>query len=116
MLIVESSEQIQMSGRFKVVEIDKTESKSKMETPKAPQTLSQKSPGKKKCKVIGGKTFAKKRLFENYLEDDDEWEEPSDQPKPTSADEAIHPSNGIQFDEDDYAAEKKKKWSLVEVE
>ncbi|KAH0469574.1 hypothetical protein IEQ34_001132 [Dendrobium chrysotoxum] len=92
--------------RPKVVEIEKTESKSKMETPNAPQTPSQKSPGKKKGKVIGRKTFAKKKLFENYLEDDDEWEEASDHPKPASADEAINPSNRIQFDEDEYAAEK----------
>ncbi|KAL0912747.1 hypothetical protein M5K25_016145 [Dendrobium thyrsiflorum] len=92
--------------RPKVVEIEKTERKCKMETPKAPQTPSQKSPGKKKGKVIGRKTFAKKKLFENYLEDDDEWEEASDHPKPASADEAINPSNRIQFDVDEYAAEK----------
>ncbi|KAH0461614.1 hypothetical protein IEQ34_009189 [Dendrobium chrysotoxum] len=92
--------------RPKVVEIEKTESKSKMETTKAPQTPSQKSSGKKKVKVIGRKTFAKKKLFENYLEDDDECEEASDHPMPASADEAINPSNRIQFDEDEYAAEK----------
>ncbi|XP_020587566.1 transcriptional activator DEMETER-like isoform X2 [Phalaenopsis equestris] len=91
--------------RPKVVEIERTERKPKMEIPMPPQTPNQKTPVKKKGKMIGRRTFARKKLFANSLADNDGWEEAGDQPNRGSVDETINPSSRIQIDEGGLAAE-----------
>ncbi|KAK8928994.1 DEMETER-like protein 2 [Platanthera zijinensis] len=89
--------------RPKVIEVEKPESKPRSEIPMLPQTPNQKFPGKKKSKVIGRRTFARRKNLANSLDNEDECEEAGDLPQ-ASADEVINPSNNMQIDGDEFDA------------
>lgn len=95
--------------RPKVVEVEKRERKPKTEVPMTPLTPKQKTPGNKKGKVIGKRTFARKKLFANYLHDEDEWEEVGDQLQP-SADEPTNSSRRMQRDGELAVEEDLEPW------